>query len=271
MQGANAIYNNPEWIGKKFGRLTVADIIRVKSEKQGSHWEWKCKCDCGRNITVVPNSIVKGKNRSCGCLSRERLVEYSKSREHKYKTSENKKLWWKYSTIKRRCYNKDFARYEDYGGRGIKMCDEWLQNFDNFVEWAYANGYKDGLTIERRDVNGDYCPENCTFITLEEQARNKRNTIWVTYNGERIQLKKLCERENVNYHMIKYRIKEMGWPIEKAISEPSSKDMITLADKCRPYNIPRKIVYDRINKLGWDEERALTTPVRHCKKRDNDK
>lgn len=186
---------------------------------------------------------------------------------HRYKPREHKNLWLKYCVMKRRCYSKKFIKYPDYGGRGIKICDEWLESFDNFAEWAYANGYKPGLTIERKDVNGNYCPENCTFIPIGDQAKNKRNTIWVDYEGERIQLSILCKRENVNYDMVRYRMNDMGWTAEKAIKEPSAKERVSLAEKCRQHNISRSIVKDRINKLGWNEERALTTPPRHCRRK----
>ena len=99
-------------------------------------------------------------------------------KQNKYNTTVHRKLWWKYTAMKRRCNSRDYSRYEDYGGRGIKVCDEWNSSFDAFAEWAYTHGYKDGLTLERIDVDGGYCPENCTFITLEEQAKNKRNTIY---------------------------------------------------------------------------------------------
>lgn len=261
MRGQNAKYNNPEWIGQKFGRLTVLEVVHVHE-----NWEWRCICDCGNEVLIKPAGIFHGKTQSCGCLAREKAIALCKSRMHKHPTTIHKKLWWKYTSIKRRCNNPNFSRYADYGGRGIKICDEWNDSFDAFAEWAYANGYEDGLTIERIDVNGNYCPENCIFITMEEQAKNKRNTIWVDYNGERIQLRELCRREGKNYDMIKYRIEDMGWSIERAIQEPSSKEKYSLAQKCRDHNIPFEVVKDRINKLGWDEERALTTPVRKISK-----
>lgn len=263
----NEKYNNPEWIGQKFGRLTVLEAVKVKKEGRSAHWEWICKCDCGNVVYAVPSALVRGTRQSCGCLFHEKAVQQCKDRAHKYPKSENEALYWKYHAMKSRCYNPKSNNYHRYGGRGIVVCPEWLESFDNFAEWSYANGYEEGLTIERIDPNGNYCPENCTFITMEEQARNKRNTIWVTYHGERIQLAKLCEREGKDYFMILYRIQDMGWSADDAIDIPSAKERYTLADKCREHGLPYSVVKDRIHKLGWDEERALTTPARHMERK----
>lgn len=267
MRGSNAKYNNPDWIGKKFGRLTVLDAIRERSESGNSRWMWRCKCECGKESIITPNSIVYGNTRSCGCLARERFVEFNKSRSHKYNTTEYKKLWWKYYAIRNRCYNENSSRYKDYGGRGIKVYSEWNDNFDNFVEWALSNGYEEGLTIERVDVNGDYCPENCKFITLEEQANNKRNTVWVEYRGERLSLATLCKNYGLNYHSVHFRLYHRGMSVEEAVETPMHENVTEFAKRCHEHNMPIKLVRDRIYKLGWDEERALTTPVRPQKPR----
>ena len=94
------------------------------------------------------------------------------------------KLYNVWKNMKSRCYDKNSDRYYTYGARGIKICEEWKNNFRVFAKWAYQNGWKVGLSIERKDHNGNYCPENCTFITMNEQARNKTSNVLVTYNGE---------------------------------------------------------------------------------------
>ena len=264
MRGSNAKYNKPEWIGQKFGRLTVKKAVKANSGTHRSHWEWVCKCDCGKEVTAVPASIVLGTTRSCGCYAHELISKLGKQSAHKYPTYQYKQLWWKYNAMKTRCNNSDSPRYADYGGRGIKVCEEWNNSFDAFVEWALSHGYEEGLTIERLDVDGDYCPENCIFITLEEQAKNKRNTIWVNYDGKRVRLIELCEKKGMPYRTVKRRIKR-GWSVEDAIEKPTKVE--TLADKCREYGISYTVVSDRINKLGWDEERALTTPARHMERK----
>lgn len=94
------------------------------------------------------------------------------------------KLYNVWKNMKSRCYDKNSDRYYTYGARGIRICEEWKNNFRVFAKWAYQNGWKVGLSMERKDHNGNYCPENCTFITMAEQARNKTSNVLVTYNGE---------------------------------------------------------------------------------------
>lgn len=167
-----------------------------------------------------------------------------------------------YHGIKKRCYNTNSPRYKDYGGRGIVMCDEWADpkdGYDNFADWALSHGYDDDLTIERIDVNRDYCPENCKWITRAEQRENRRDTIWVDYRGEHIQLYKLCERLGLSYDMMNNRVVKLKWPIEKAIETPSMM-ADPLTQKAREHGLNPGTVHDRIFKLGWSEERALSTP-----------
>lgn len=183
-----------------------------------------------------------------------------------HKKKDNKSLWGRWHGIKKRCLNERDARYHQYGGRGIKVCDEWLESFDNFADWALSHGYKEHLTLERIDVDGDYCPENCKWITLQEQAFNKRDTKWVDYKGEHVQLKVLCERLGVTYDTVHDRIYRRGWSVEDAIEKPSAQHN-SLMSKCRERGISYGTVRDRINKLGWSEEEALNTPChgRHVK------
>lgn len=178
---------------------------------------------------------------------------------YRHKIEDNKSLWRRWHGIKRRCLNTCDKRYHQYGGRGIKVCDEWLESFDNFADWALSNGYSEELTIERIDVNGDYCPENCKWITLKEQSFNKRDTKWVDYKGEHIQLIKLCEREELCYDTVHDRIYRRGWSIERAIETPSQQEN-SLMRKCREMGINYETVRSRIFKFGWSEERALSTP-----------
>lgn len=178
---------------------------------------------------------------------------------YKHKKKDNLSLWYRWHGIKKRCLSKTDKRYHQYGGRGIKICDEWLESFDNFAEWALTHGFTENLTLERIDVNGDYCPENCKWIPLREQAFNKRDTKWVDYKGEHIQLKLLCERLGVSYDTIHDRIYKRGWSVEDAIEKPSAQHN-SLMSKCREKGINYGTVRDRIFKFGWSEERALNTP-----------
>jgi len=159
------------------------------------------------------------------------------------------KIW---SCMKYRCnHNKQYA------GRGIKVCDEW-QLYEGFRDWAKSNGYQDDLTIERIDVNGNYCPSNCKWIPFEEQARNRTTTKWVEYNGVEMSLAEVASLSGVDYKLLHGRLAK-GWDLERAISEPTSKRK-ELREKCEALGVNYKCVYQRIFKLGWTEEKALNTP-----------
>ena len=114
-------------------------------------------------------------------------------------------LYSRYTDMKTRCFNPHYKRYADYGGRGVTVCDEWRNSFTRFRDWAVSNGYEDGLSLERIDVNGDYCPENCTWITMAEQAKNKRNSVKVRYHDTLLSLRELAELLGLSYGSIKQR------------------------------------------------------------------
>lgn len=157
-----------------------------------------------------------------------------------------------WSCMKYRCnHNKQYA------GRGITVCDEW-KSYKQFASWARENGYREDLTIERIDVDGNYCPENCTWIPFEKQARNRTTTHRVEYRGKTMSLAEAAEMCGVSYKLAHERISN-GWSVEDALETPPiNKD--SLAKKCAELGVNYKCVYQRINKLGWDEEKALNTP-----------
>ncbi len=179
--------------------------------------------------------------------------------KNKYSKKENLNLWYSYHSMKKRCLNPNSTRYKDYGGRGIIICQEWLIGFDIFAEWAYSNGYEKGLTIERKDVNGNYCPENCIWIPKSRQHYNKRTTVFVTYKGKRKCLMDWCNELNLCYDTIHERIKK-GWTVEDAFEKPIMQSEDSFASLCRKHGMSPSTVYDRVHKLGWSLDRALNTP-----------
>lgn len=161
-------------IGKKFNRLFVikTNIIDEKGKKH-----YLCKCDCGDYCVVEGNKILSGHTKSCGCLQKEEsskvLINIVNNHYHGLYGTD---LYNKWSSMKRRCYNPTQNGYKNYGGRGIIMCDEWKNDVVSFYNWAMANGYQKGLEIDRIDVNGNYEPSNCRFVSHKENCNNKRRS-----------------------------------------------------------------------------------------------
>ena len=161
--------------GKKFGKLTV--IAYHHTDKWGAAI-WECKCDCGNTVYVGTSDLKKGHTQSCGCYQKQRASEA----KTKHGFSEGSRLYTIWKNMRQRCINPNITEYQNYGGRGIRVCDEW-SDYPSFMKWALANGYSDDLTIDRINNNGNYEPGNCRFITMKEQCRNKSNNHLVMING----------------------------------------------------------------------------------------
>lgn len=160
--------------GKKFGKLTVVEYLGRKNHSSF----WRCICDCGNEVNCYYGNLTRGTTTSCGCM-RSAYAKKSRNCHGEAKS----KLYQKWSSMHNRCYNPNARNYHLYGKRGIRVCDEWHE-FWPFREWAYENGYSDHLSIDRIDVNGNYCPENCRWISLKEQQSNKRTNTFIEYGGQ---------------------------------------------------------------------------------------
>lgn len=198
--------------GQTFGRWKV---IKRGPNNKSNHVMWLCECQCGKKTQklIAGGDLRSGKTKSCGCYNSQ------VASERKTHGLSNTRLYHIWHDMKRRTLNPNCVSYNKYGGRGIKICEEWLK-LDNFIKWALENGYEDNLTIDRIDVNGDYCPENCRWATAVEQSNNKRNNNFLEYNGKKLTTAQWSKLFNISHETLRYRIAVLGWSIEKALTTP---------------------------------------------------
>lgn len=189
--------------GKKYNQL---EVIKLDHIDKNHTCYWLCKCDCGNFKVINGNKIKNGNTKACGCM-RGKTTKYN---------NQNKKLYKKWQHMISRCYNKNDVSYKNYGERGIKVCEEW-KDYDNFALWSIHNGYSESLEIDRINVNGNYEPKNCRYITNLANRRNKRNTLKYQYNGKILTLKEIAEMLNLEYKTLWSRMKRNNYDLKKSI------------------------------------------------------
>lgn len=197
--------------GQRFGNLTV---IRETERNKYGDVLWLCKCDCGKNHIVKSVNLIHGYVKSCGCKRGEFISQ--KNSKHGLCDSKLYHIW---HGIKNRCINTKHDNYVRYGARNISMCEEWLNDFKAFYDWAITHGFKEGLTIDRIDNFKGYSPDNCRWITAKEQQHNRRDTIYLTYNGETKSTPEWAEIVGIDPHVLRHRI-NAKWSTKRALEEP---------------------------------------------------
>jgi len=207
--------------GKRFGRLVVAGFAGTT----GKHSHWWCRCDCGKITKPTTIKLRGGKTKSCGCHALD--ARRKAATRHGEATSRSRTSEYRsYHHMRRRCLNPKDAAFPDYGGRGITICDRWLNGEDgrSGLECFLADmGRKPSAThsLDRIDSDGNYEPSNCRWGTKKEQARNRRSNRYVEVRGERLSVPDACERLGVSYKMVIGRLKR-GWAVDRAVHEPRS-------------------------------------------------
>lgn len=195
---------------QKFGRLTVLKYLGES--------KWLCKCDCGNYSTPIGYRLKNGITKSCGCLQRD--IVSKQSTKH---GMSDKRIYSIWRNMKQRCSNPNATKYEIYGGKGIEVCNEWL-DFMNFYNWAMANGYNDNLSIDRIDGNKGYTPENCRWVTYKVQGNNTEQNHILTYKGKTQNVTQWAEELGIDSNTLNTRISR-GWNIEKALTTPVMQEL----------------------------------------------
>ena len=203
-----------DFVGMRFGRLTVVYQSGGKINNRGDiRISYMCLCDCGKYKEILRDCLKSERTKSCGCL----VEETRKNKENKYKKHgmTNTRLFKIWNGMKARCYSQTHAYYYYYGGRGIKICDSWIEKengFMNFYNWAIENGYQNDLTIDRINNDLGYFPENCKWSTRKEQSRNRRSSSIIQETGENVT--EFSEKNDINKHSVYWR-KSHGWEYDK--------------------------------------------------------
>lgn len=229
--------------GFKVNKITA---LYFSCRKNGIDY-WMCQCDCGTIKEIAKQKLSKNTELiSCGC------VRLDKTRNKHIHGMSKTRFYGVWNDMMMRCYNHNRKKYEDYGGRGIKVCKRW-HTFLNFYTDMF-NGYKRGLSLERDNVNGNYSPRNCRWIPVRDQKYNKRKPIkWLTINGERILVNDAANKYNVPFRVIYDRISK-GWSDYECVFGIEWKylkvdgELVTVKDLCQRIKVSKSALFYRIAK-----------------------
>ena len=206
--------NRPIHIGDRFGRLTVVAFVGVNRHRKR---EWLCKCECGNMVNVTTGHLLSGHSTSCGCTRLQNSIKAIKIANTKHGMKKTKE-YCAWAEMKQRCYNPKEPKYKHYGERGIKVCERWLNSFENF--FADMGKAPVGFSIDRIDVNGDYTPENCRWADNETQQYNRRDTVKITFNGITENLLYWSKMTGIPAKNLYSRFHSMKWSAEKTLCTP---------------------------------------------------
>lgn len=202
-------------VGKRFGRLTVLEFAGSDNKDKDAQFVWKCACDCGNIVCVKTGNLMSGNTLSCGCYHKDIITKHNISKT---------KLYRAYYSMLERCNNPNSNVYKYYGGRDIKVCDEWSgkNGVFSFYKWSMKNGWSDGLSLDRIDVNGDYEPSNCRWTSTYIQMNNTRRNRYVEIDGDIHTITEWSRISHVNPKTISQRL-DHGWSNYDAVMKPPIK------------------------------------------------
>ena len=200
--------------GMKLGMITV---IEPYGRDKNGNCTYLCKCDCGNEKVITSRYLLNthnGTTRNCGCIAAKARSENMKKINGFYHGHSKERLHRIYNSMKGRCLNQNNYDYQYYGGKGVSVCDEWLRSYEKFKDWAMSNGYQEDLTLDRIDVNGNYEPSNCRWVSMKVQSNNKTVSVYITHHGETHTLKQWSEITGINYSTICKRYQKGKSPDE---------------------------------------------------------
>lgn len=197
----------------KFGKWTIIEEIAPKIISNKPRRMFRCQCECGNIREVQLSCLRNGHSTSCGCEQKKKASIANTKHD-----LEKHPLYNTWKNMKKRCNYLNTSEYENYGGRGISVCEEWSNSFQNFYNWAISNGWSKGLTIDRIDTNGNYCPENCRWANVETQMNNMTKNHYIEYNEDTYTLSTLSKHLNIPYNIVRYRLSNCKWTVEQLIN-----------------------------------------------------
>ena len=195
-------------IGERFNRLTVMKHTFINNKTH-----WVCECSCGVEKTVSTYDLRSGSVQSCGCLHKDIVTTHNKSNSRSYNA---------WASMKKRCNNPSHKSWDSYGGRGIVVCDRWLESFENF--YADMGEPPEGMSLERKNNDLGYSPDNCKWATLVEQQNNRRVNVFIEFEGEHLTVAQLARKYSIDVRLLRKRI-QAGWNIYDAIHTPSKRKL----------------------------------------------
>lgn len=251
-------------VGKTFDHLTVT---RLRYVRRGRCVDLMadCVCKCGKTIVTRVSGIVNKTTRSCGCRKMKHGLAHTK-------------LYAVWLNMRNRCYNENVRAYARYGARGITVCDEWKDEFIPFMRWALSHGWNESLQIDRIDNNGQYCPDNCRFVTRSENVRNREVSEKITFNGETHHIVEWAKILGVSVTALHNR-RVRGWSKDKIFTVPVKKaeeerlitykgETMNMQQWDKRFNLPRGTVRNR-TRLGWRFEDIVSRPMRKDRRRES--
>jgi hypothetical protein len=253
-------HNFKNLTGLVFGKLTVIKYNGKAGKNKNSMW--LCKCECGNEKSIRTSHLTSNLVISCGCYGKTRGIKHNKHKTPEYRA---------WIGMKQRCYNQKFSKYHLYGGKGITVCDRWLESFENFYE-DMGDRPKDKTSLDRINSDLGYSKENCRWATDIEQSNNTNRNVFITFNGKTQTITQWAHELNISANTLSGRLSK-GWTVERSLTTPIQKRPTIIYDGIEltykewanklgfdEWTIPTRL------KLGWTIERALTTPLLEIKK-----